>query len=158
MQAKNNMSKISKIVYLFISVVFFVLFDLFLSETIIAKADLITENPVLNIVFVQNQGAAFNILNGCKSFLIAFSAAAVICLIVYAIRHIERMSVFMLFFTSMLVAGIFSNMLERLMFGFVRDYIKLVFVDFPVFNISDIFINIGVISIIFIMLKRSYLK
>ena len=49
-------------------------------------------------------------------------------------------------------------MCERIFFGYVRDFIKLNFVDFPVFNISDIFINIGVLGLIFIILKNNYFK
>ena len=41
-----------------------------------------------------------------------------------------------------------SFLYERIHFGFVRDFFKLNFIDFPVFNISDIFINIGVFVIL----------
>jgi signal peptidase II len=58
----------------------------------------------------------------------------------------------------MLISGIGCNLYERLHFGYVRDFIKLNFIDFPVFNISDIFINIGVIALIFIIIKNKYLK
>ena len=49
-------------------------------------------------------------------------------------------------------------MYERMAFGYVRDFFKLNFIDFPVFNISDIFINVGVIAIIVIILKNKYIK
>ena len=58
----------------------------------------------------------------------------------------------------MLLAGISCNMAERISFGYVRDFFKLNFIDFPVFNISDIFINIGVIAVIIIIIKNKYLK
>ena len=107
--------------------------------------------------YVQNTGAAFNIFDGYKIFLIIFAFVAFAALIFYAIKHINKISVFCLFFTSLLLSGIFNNMCERMYFGFVRDYIKLNFIDFPVFNISDIFINIGVLGLIFIILKNKLL-
>ena len=58
----------------------------------------------------------------------------------------------------MLVAGISCNLFERISYGYVRDFIKLNFIDFPVFNISDIFINIGVLAIIIIIIKNKYIK
>ena len=57
----------------------------------------------------------------------------------------------------MLSAGIGGNLHERIALGFVRDYIQLNFVNFPVFNISDIFINLGVIAIIVIILLKKNL-
>ena len=52
-------------------------------------------------------------------------------------------------------AGIAGNLHERIVYGFVRDYFQLNFVHFPIFNISDIFINIGVIAlVILILIKR----
>ena len=61
-----------------------------------------------------------------------------------------------IFFVSLLTAGIAGNLHERIVFGYVRDFFDLTFVNFPVFNISDIFINIGVIAlIILILLKKT---
>ena len=58
----------------------------------------------------------------------------------------------------MLVAGIGCNLYERIAFGYVRDFFKLNFINFPVFNISDVFINISVIALIVIIIKSKYLK
>ena len=58
----------------------------------------------------------------------------------------------------MLIAGISCNLYERIEFGYVRDFFKLNFIDFPVFNISDIFINISVLALIIIIIKNKYLK
>ncbi len=152
------MSRNSKTIYLILTSVFFVLFNFYLSDVILNSGDLLAENPVFDIMYIQNQGAAFNIFDGYKIFLIVFSAAALVFLIFYVMKHITKISVMGLFFTSLLLSGIFNNMCERLIFGFVRDYIKLNFINFPVFNISDIFINIGVFGLIFIILKNNYLK
>ena len=55
-------------------------------------------------------------------------------------------------------AGILCNLCERIFYGFVRDYIKLNFIDFPIFNISDIFINVSVIAIVIIIIKNNFIK
>lgn len=152
------MSKNSKIIYLFITAIFFILFNLFLSDVILNNGYKLVENSIFDLTFIKNQGAAFNLFDGYKVFLIIFAIIAITALIYYVIKQIEKISVFGLFFTSLLLSGIFNNMYERIIFGYVRDFIKLNFVDFPVFNISDIFINIGVFGIICIILKNSYLK
>lgn len=152
------MSKKSKIIYLFITTIFFVLFNFFLSDIILQNGYKLDENPVFDITFIQNQGAAFNLFDGYKIFLITFAILALIILVYYFVKQIEKISTFGLFFASLLLSGIFNNMYERIIFGYVRDFIKLNFVDFPVFNISDIFINIGVLGIICIILKNNYFK
>ncbi len=152
------MTKRSKILYLLLSIVFFILFNGYLSELIIVSGNEFIDNPIFNIVYIQNQGAAFNIFEGHKLFLITFSLSAIIAMFIYFVKHIDKHSTFGLFFAALLISGIFNNMAERIYFGFVRDFIKLNFIDFPVFNISDIFINIGVLGIIIIIIKNSYFK
>ena len=111
-------------------------------------------NPVFDLIFIQNTGAAFSILENSKIFLISFSALAILTMIFYLIKHIQKASTFAIFWTSLLIAGVFCNMYERIAYGYVRDIFKLNFIDFPVFNISDIFINISVVAIVIIIITN----
>ena len=111
-------------------------------------------NPVFDLIFIQNTGAAFSILENSKIFLISFSAFAILAMIIYLIKHIQKASTFAIFWTSLLIAGVFCNMYERIAYGYVRDFFKLNFIDFPVFNISDIFINISVVAIVIIIITN----
>lgn len=149
------MSKFSKIIYFLISIIFFIGFDLYFSELILNELRFKNfEQPLVDLIFVQNTGAAFSIFENSKLFLIIFSIIALLSIIIYSVRHIEKYSAIAGFWTAMLSAGIFCNLYERIAFGYVRDFFKLNFIDFPVFNISDIFINFGVIAIIVIILKH----
>lgn len=153
------MTKTSKIAYFIVAVVFLILFDLYFSTLILENLRYyMPQNPILDLIFVQNTGAAFSILEDSQLFLIVFSILALITIIVYSLRHLEKFSTFAGFWAAMLVAGIGCNLYERLQFGYVRDFFKLNFVNFPVFNISDIFINIGVIALIVIIVKNKYLR
>ena len=111
-------------------------------------------NPVFDLIFIQNTGAAFSILENSKIFLISFSAFAILAMIIYLIKNIQKASTFAIFWASLLIAGVFCNMYERIVYGYVRDFFKLNFVDFPVFNISDIFINISVVAIVIIIITN----
>ena len=152
------MSKISKIIYFIISAIFFILFDMYFSDIILKNSESMPENPVFDLTFVQNTGAAFSILQDSRTFLIIFSALAVAGIAFYLIKHIAKVSTFSIFWVSMLISGIFCNMYERIVFGFVRDFFKLNFVDFPVFNISDIFINLSVFAIVIIIIKNEIIN
>lgn len=153
------MSKISKIVYFLVSTIFFIIFDTYFTDLILDKLRFsMPENPVFDLIFIQNTGAAFSILENSQIFLIIFSFTAILLILYYAIKNAEKFSVFAGFWTAMLLAGICCNAYERVFFGYVRDFIKLNFIEFPVFNISDIFINIGVLAVIIIIIKNKYLK
>lgn len=153
------MSKTSKLLYLFVTMVFFIFFNLYLSELVLTTLRFkLPENNLFDLIFVQNSGAAFNIFENGKIFLIAFSIIAIILVLAYAIKNITKYSVVAVFWSAMLLAGIGCNLYERVVFGYVRDFIKLNFVEFPIFNISDIFINISVLAIVVIIIKNNYLK
>ena len=59
-----------------------------------------------------------------------------------------------LFCYSFILAGTVGNGIDRIIRGYVIDFINLNFIDFPVFNIADISINIGLIFIIYGLIKN----
>ncbi len=152
------MTKINKIIYFFISTIFFTIIDLFSSNIVYDYVDKMPNNPFFDLIYVQNTGAAFSILQNSKFFLVSFAITAMVLIIFYAIKQAEKSSTIAYFWTSLLIAGIFCNMYERILFGYVRDYFKLNFMNFPVFNISDIFINISVLAIVVIIIKHNFSK
>lgn len=152
-------SKTNKIIYFFVTTIFFIIFDFYFSNLILSTTiNNFPTNPILDLVFVKNTGAAFSILENFSLLLITFSIIAILLVIAFVIKNVEKFSTFAFFWTSMLISGIYCNLYERIHFGYVRDFFKLNFIEFPIFNISDIFINIGVIAIIIIIIKNKYLK
>ena len=148
------MTKTSKISYFLVSIIFFIAFDIYFSNIMMSCVKTMPSNPVFDLIFIQNTGAAFSILENSKIFLISFSALAILAMIFYLIKHIQKASTFAIFWASLLIAGVFCNMYERIAYGYVRDFFKLNFIDFPVFNISDIFINISVAAIVIIIITN----
>ena len=148
------MSKTSKTIYFFISVLFFIFFDIYFSNAIIENIPNFSQNSVFDLIFTKNTGAAFSILQNSKVFLISFSVFAILYISIFLVKSIQKASGISIFWTAMLVSGIFCNMYERIVFGYVRDFIQLNFVDFPVFNLSDIFINVSVFSIVVIIIAN----
>ena len=139
------MSKTSKILYFILTIVFFIFFDMYFTSLIIQTLKNKTiSNTLYELVLTQNTGAAFNILEDYKIFLILFAIVAIFIISSYVFRHLEKFSTISVFWAAMLLSGIGCNMYERMAFGYVRDFFKLNFIDFPVFNVADICITIGV--------------
>ena len=152
------MTKINKIIYFTFAVIFFMFFDFYFSNLLLNARFNFYDNDFLSIVLVQNTGAAFSLLENNSLLLILFAIFAILLIIIYGIKHIEKFSVIACFWTALLISGIGCNLYERIFYGYVRDFFKINFIEFPIFNISDIFINIGVIALIIIIIKNKYLK
>lgn len=152
------MSKTSKYIYFAICYAFFIFVNIYTSNIVVESLanGFKLDNPVFSLNYVKNTGAAFSILKDAREILIILAVVALVLLIMYVIKHIKKISLKECFFIALLSGGIAGNLHERIAFGYVRDFFQINLFNFPVFNISDIFINVGVIAlIILIILKRT---
>lgn len=148
------MKKTSRLIYFLVTFLFFTGTDFYLSNLISQKVanGWISSMPLVNIVYEENTGAAFSIMQNSTNVLVILSIIALLGIIYYIIKNIESLQMKDYLFISFLASGIFGNLCERVFFGYVRDFFDLTFINFPIFNISDIFINIGVLGIIILIL------
>lgn len=93
---------------------------------------------------VRNTAAAFGILHGQQAFLLIFSIIFV-CLVVYFYPKIPKQK-FPQAMAALIFGGAVGNLIDRLLFGFVRDFIDVGF--WPAFNIADSAITVGAIGLI----------
>ena len=103
--------------------------------------------------YINNTGASWGILSNNKILLIIFSIVAIILIIRY-INSFKKTKLNTLGF-GFLLGGIIGNLCDRVFFGYVKDFLDFIIFryDFPVFNIADIFIVIGVILLIISIIK-----
>lgn len=100
---------------------------------------------VLELVYVENTGAAWGLFQGGRiGFLIVSAVFLVLLGVFYAcsrreLRTLSRVSLCLIFF------GTVGNLYDRLFFHFVRDMIYVKLIRFPVFNIADSAIVIGAV-------------
>ena len=102
--------------------------------------------------FVKNYGAAFNIFSGNRILLCSISIVFSIILL-YLIFKKNFNNIFKEFSYSFILGGTLGNGLDRILNGYVVDFINLNFINFSVFNIADIAINIGLILILYSFFK-----
>jgi len=103
--------------------------------------------------FVKNYGAAFNIFNGSRIFLSVISIIFSIIL-VYLILRKNTSNKYELYSYALILGGTVGNGIDRIINGFVIDFINLNIINFPVFNIADISINIGFIFLLIRTIKN----
>lgn len=148
------MKKLNKFILFLITVLCFTYAGVYFSDLIANNIQhgWHYQNALLKVTYIENTGAAFSILQDSTRVLISLSIVALLFIFYYIIKNLKEIYLTELFFWSLLISGIAGNLHERLSLGHVRDFFDLSFVNFPVFNISDIFINIGVLGIIILIL------
>ena len=101
---------------------------------------------LITIEFVKNYGAAFNLLSGSRLFLSFISVISTIILSYFI--FLSENKLINKFGLSFILAGSIGNGIDRILRGYVIDFIKIKYIDFPVFNFADLAINIGVLMLI----------
>jgi len=106
--------------------------------------------PILELMRTDNQGAAFSVLSGKTVFLLALTSLVLVCaaLAVLFYRGLSRESRVCL---AVMLGGGLGNWIDRAVFRSVTDYIRLLFIRFPVFNFADICITCSVIYLIMLI-------
>lgn len=99
-------------------------------------------NGFMDFVFVKNYGASFGILNGQTTLLTVFVSIALVLLLFAWIYMREQSVATRLSMVFLLVGGV-GNLVDRIMLGYVRDFLHFTFFEFPVFNVADVFVVIG---------------
>lgn len=102
---------------------------------------------VLNFTYIQNKGASMGILQGQKILLIAITLAIIVVGAWFVKKHRPE-NLVLLTSCSLILSGAIGNLIDRVMFGYVRDFIDVQFVDFYVFNVADCAIVIGAILLV----------
>jgi signal peptidase II len=98
---------------------------------------------LFDIVYVENTGAAFSILQGKRVFLILFTALMLAALMGYILLKRKSESRLSLMGLSLVVGGGFGNLIDRVRLGHVVDYLEFIPLSFPVFNLADISVCTG---------------
>lgn len=95
------------------------------------------------VTLIYNEGAAWSTLVGKRIFLIVISILALIFLLYYQKYFLKNTRNNLAF--GFIYGGLLSNLLDRVIYGYVIDYLRISFGNyvFPIFNIADVFIVIG---------------
>jgi len=119
------------------------------TKTLILNKSIILINNFFNLTYVTNSGAAWSIFNGNRFFLIMVAIISIIIIYMFFIKNKNLKKIEIITY-GLLFGGIFGNLIDRLIFGYVIDYLDFCIFnyDFPIFNIADICIVVSVFLII----------
>ena len=149
-------NKIQTKLYFFSLSIFIILIDQFTKYIISYNYKIFVNKDFLlfRLDYIKNYGAAFNIFSGSRIFLSIISLIFATILI-YLIISKKSSNNLELYSYTFILGGTIGNGIDRILKGFVIDFINLNFINFPVFNIADISINIGFIFLLYNFFKNN---
>ncbi|MEK6190365.1 MAG: signal peptidase II [Carnobacterium alterfunditum] len=109
---------------------------------------------VLSWMYIQNTGAAWSILEGQMWFFYLVTIV-VVSVVIYYLQKYGKQSRLFSTALALILAGSLGNFIDRIRFEYVIDMVRLEFIDFPIFNIADMSLSIGVfLMIIFVFIDE----
>lgn len=107
-----------------------------------------------HITYVQNRGIAFGIFQGKVDLISIATVIAIIGIIVYFLKNVKKSNLFERMAYIFIISGAIGNMIDRLTRGYVVDMIDFRGIWSFVFNIADVYINLGVILLLLDLLVK----
>lgn len=129
------------------------LIKVFISHSLVEYEYIDIIKNVLTITHVHNTGAAFSILSNNVLLLISISLIALVFIYYYILKNIKYSKLDIIIY-SLLIGGIFGNLIDRVVHGYVIDYlsVKIFNYNFPVFNLADI----GIVISVFLLFIKTF--
>lgn len=115
--------------------------------------DIAVWTNVFHLHYVKNTGAAFGILGGKQILLIVITGTITIVMLFY-LRKLPQTfwGKWAKFSFILIISGAIGNLIDRIFLNYVRDFLYFKLIDFPVFNIADICVVVGVGILLVVML------
>lgn len=110
-------------------------------------------NGVLEFNYLENKGAAFGMLQNQKFFFI-FVAIVILSVIAYILyktpdnKKYNKVHILL----SLIAAGAIGNMIDRIRLDYVVDFIYFSLINFPIFNVADMYVTVSTIILVFLLL------
>lgn len=110
---------------------------------------------VLQLTYVPNPGAMWGIMPGKQLFFIIITSIMLLAIIfMYIITPIQKKYNPLKLILVVLGAGAVGNLIDRIMNGYVHDFIYFKIIDFPVFNVADICVTLSMLCLILLIIFK----
>ncbi|KAF5077281.1 Lipoprotein signal peptidase [anaerobic digester metagenome] len=107
----------------------------------------------LDFTFVENRGVAFGMFSGQRWFILLLTVVITVALLYYYNKLPKTKEYQMVRMVMILIfSGAIGNMIDRVYHGYVVDFFEFSFFRFPVFNVADIYVVVGVCILAFLIL------
>ncbi|MGN0398944.1 MAG: signal peptidase II [Blautia sp.] len=117
------------------------------------QPDISLISGVLSLHYLENRGAAFGIFQNRQIFFLLMTTV-ILLFIFYALWKMPQTKKYMplRLLSYFITAGAVGNLLDRIRLGYVVDFIYFSLIDFPVFNVADIYVTVSMVILLTLVL------
>lgn len=120
------------------------------------QPNIIWVKGVMELEYLENRGAAFGILQNQQwLFILLFFLFVTAVIIFYCRMPLDKKYLPVQIISLFLIAGGLGNLIDRIRLGYVIDFFYFSLINFPIFNVADIYVTVGMV-ILFILLIFYY--
>ncbi|MGN1166798.1 MAG: signal peptidase II [Lachnospiraceae bacterium] len=157
---ENNLKTIEKRIKLFIMTLIFAVIGIVLDQytKYLAVIHLKDQQPfviidgVFELQYLENRGAAFGMLQNKQIFFIISVAVITLAIIWFLFNvPIEKRFFPLQLCAAVILSGAFGNCIDRVKQGFVVDFLYFKLIDFPIFNVADIYVTVAAILLVILL-------
>ena len=117
------------------------------------KAPFILIDKVFQLCYLENRGAAFGLLQNQRIFfLICALIILVLAVWIYVRLPVQKRYLPLRICIIGICAGAVGNMIDRMYLGYVVDFFYFNLIDFPIFNVADIYVTVSTIVLVILIL------
>lgn len=110
---------------------------------------------IFQLTYVENRGAAFGMLQNQRLFFLIFTTAVILWILFYFLKIPQTKNYYPLRITIIVfLSGAIGNLIDRIRLTYVIDTFYFSLIDFPVFNVADIYVVVS--SFVFVYLIMFY--
>ncbi|SDH43796.1 signal peptidase II [Pseudobutyrivibrio sp. 49] len=152
-----KVNKITSIIYSFALILISIFLDQYTKylaiNHLMNKDDIILIPGVLQLHYLENTGAAFSLLEG-KQVLFAIITPVLLILLAYVLIRMPQNKKYTLlnYIIIFVIAGAIGNYIDRVSNNYVVDFIYFSLINFPVFNVADIYVTCSVIALFLVII------
>ena len=99
---------------------------------------------LLSFVYSENRGVAFGLFQDATWLFIVLTSIVIVVFLFLLIKYYKTGKLFSIA-SALIIGGGIGNLIDRIRLGYVVDFLKFQFIDFPIFNIADCFITVGAV-------------
>ncbi len=159
MQASDKNQRVNRLVFLVIGIVIIITVDqltkLFITGNMQLNESIPWIKDVFEIRYIQNTGMAWGLFSN-RTWLLAVISIVLMAGLLYVYRNIMdgRYYAPIRILLICIIGGAIGNLIDRIRLGYVVDFLYFKLIDFPVFNVADIFVTVSVILLVILMIFK----
>jgi signal peptidase II len=122
-------------------------------ENLKGKASFVVINGVFELHYLENRGAAFGLLQNQKVFFVVI-AVIILAVILYVLwkSPYHRIYIKLHIALTCIAAGAIGNLIDRIRFDYVVDFFYFSLINFPIFNVADIYVTFSAVALVVLLL------